>query len=226
MVEALVWVGPVFLAGSLLILERRCLGQMAVVQPLVVCLIAGWVTDTTETAIWIGVTLQLFSVSEIRRVDWALAGVVAAVSLVVAWRIGLLLSPNRPEAVALMIVATLVGVGSRYLDRRYARVDGERLKAHSPWETADPAGRVETLVRKRLLRWFVVGGLQVTVGTGACLAVLVGTRHLAGETPQETQVFAALVPAIGTAVAVGALAQRRFVILAGVSTAISCVVLL
>ena len=57
MVEALIWVGAVFSAGSLLILERRCLGQMAVVQPLVLCLVAGLVTGQQEIAIWLGIVV-------------------------------------------------------------------------------------------------------------------------------------------------------------------------
>ena len=208
MVEALIWVGVVFTAGSLLILERRCLGQMAIVQPLVLCLAAGLITGQQDTGIWLGVTLQLFSVARVRQVDWALCGIVSATALFCLERLGIGVVLGGPGAIVLTAISVIIGVGSKALDKRYARTDGERLRAHSPFAEPDPAQAIELSVRRASYRWIVVGGLEVIIGAGLAILSVVGTGFLPSKLwATGTQIFSAFVPVLGVAVAVASLAK-------------------
>ena len=149
MVEIVIYAVAVFFAGSVLLLERRCLGQMAVVQPLVVCLLAGWLTGNIMVAIWLGVSLQLLSVSPQRRIDWALAGVVAAVTLFLGDSFGIPLKTGSPSALALLLVALLMGGMARLLEKRYARIDGEIIRTASPLSEDNPVRAIESHVHGR-----------------------------------------------------------------------------
>lgn len=217
MAETLIWVAAIFFGGGILALERRCLGQMAVVQPLVVCLIAGWIGRCEEAAIWLGSSLQLFSVGQARQGDWAMSGLVVGATMVVASRLDIPLAAGGPRSCALALVAVFVGIGSRVLDRRYWRKDGERLRVTSPWLSEDVAKSVESLVRQVMIRWLFIGGIAVTLGAGISLLGVMGIdRFFAGE---QTQNFytATVVFAVCAGIALSTLARIRFVVWAGIS---------
>jgi len=223
-VEALTWTVAIFAIGSLFALERRCLGQMAVVQPLVVCLVAGLISGNTETAVWVGISLQLFSVAQMRHVNWALGGTVAAVTLITAQKLGFTISVGGPSAYAVLLVALLMGLTACAIDKAYARIDGERIRGSAPWGDEDPVNALESLVHRSILRWLLLGGAQVTVGTGLALLVLYGIGLFGAVDPSPGIPWAALVPAIGAAMAVSSLAGYRFVAWTGLSTILSLVV--
>ncbi|MCP4604380.1 MAG: hypothetical protein GY847_28300 [Proteobacteria bacterium] len=224
MVEALGWVAAIFAIGSLLILERRCLGQMAVVQPLVLCLVAGWISGNENMAIWLGVSLQLFSVTRTRQIDWALCGVISAAVILTAARFGIPLSAGGPGACLVLMVAVLTGMASRALDRKYARIDGERQRANSPWATDDPVSAVESIVRGMVVRWLVVGGIEVAIGTSLALFALYWAGQLGDTLAWQKAFWAAAIPTLGAAVAISSFARYRILAWAGVSAIVSLMV--
>ena len=124
--ETLIGAVAILAIGSVLTLERRCLGQMAIVQPLTVCLVAGWLAGN-DVGIWLGISLQLFSTATGQQVDWSLAGVIAAVSIFVATHFEIPMLPGGATANGAAMVAILAGKVSVIIERRYAQIDGERL---------------------------------------------------------------------------------------------------
>lgn len=212
MVEALIFIAALFAGGGVLVLERHCLGQMAIVQPLVVCLLAGWITGNEAVALWLGVSLQLFSLTAIRHVDWALTGTVAAAALLVAARLGVDPAPGALDTSALALVAVLVGMGSRLIEREIFRVDGKRLVRNSPLQASDPAQAVESYVHRGVMRWLFVGGAEVVAGTVAASMVLVGLGRMGWHFNGSSGSVAVAIPSLGAAVAVGSLAKYRFIV--------------
>ncbi len=221
MVATLAWFTAILVVGTLLTLERRCLGQMAVVQPLVVCLLAGWLSGLEETGIWMGISLQLFSVTQFRQIDWSFSGVVSAAVLLAAAKLGILLTAGGPGAYLVMIGGLLTGFGSRALDRRYARIDGERQRHNSPWLSDDPARTIELMVRGGIARWLVIGVLQLVVGTGLILIAVLGVGQLCSLGCSSSTICTAAVPTLGAAVAISSLKDKRFLAIACAGAAAS-----
>ena len=225
MVEILIWITAVFAVGSFLLLERRCLGQRALVQPLALCLIAGWATDNVETGLWLGVSLQLLSLAPSRVVDWALASVVAAAGLLITDHLDLPLGKGQAPTSTLLLVAVIAGLAARYIERNYARRDREKVEVRPPWRDMDPASAVEKAVYHAIYRWILVGGLEVLVSLGLALfAIKIAVFF--GETPVWlTQIVSIGVPTLGAAVLLSSLTGIRFVVWAGLSSGLSLVVL-
>jgi hypothetical protein len=222
--EILAWAGVTFVVGSALVLERRCLGQMAIVQPLVVCLIAGWLSGNETTAVWLGISLQLFSVDRAKEIDWPLAGVVSAAVLLFSKRLDIELYAGGPGALMALMAAVLVGIASRSIELGYAKIDGQYLRANSPWTSGDPVSAVESIVRKVVRRWFIIGGIEVTVGTVLALFAVL-SAELSGHKPtQLSSYIAATVLAFSAAVAASSLSKNRFLAWTWISAAISLVV--
>ena len=221
MVETLIWVAVLFAASGTLLLERRCLGQSAIVQPLVLCLLAGHFTGYESIGLWMGISLQLLSMGQGHYADWALAGVLSALSLVVCHRLDLELAVGSPSSIALITIAVLAAILARLLERRLARTDGEALRSTPPWESDNPTRAFEFLVHMRLLRGFLLGGAQGAVGlTLATGAILLLDQH----TPSSawlTILGGMSVPALGTAVALGSLSGYRFIGYAGAGMAVT-----
>jgi mannose/fructose/N-acetylgalactosamine-specific phosphotransferase system component IIC len=223
--ETLISIAAVFVIGSVFLLERRCLGQMALVQPLVVCLAAGWFTGNQEVGIWLGVSLQLLSVGPIRSIDWALSGMVAAISVFLAPGYGVpLVGAGGPSALAIAFVAIAFGMVARSIERRYARIDGEMTRGSSPWQQTDPGKAIESHVYRVIRRWFVVGGLQITVGTALALFAAWGVGSDSVQNSTVTRVCAVIVPIIGVAIAVSSFTDYRLLIWTTVSAALSLVI--
>ncbi len=222
--EILIYGIAIIAIGSLFVLERRCLGQMAIVQPLVTCLVAGWISGNETTGLWLGISLQLFSLTPLRQVNWALSGVVAAATLLMAHKLGIPIAVGGKAACSIIIVVMIVGIAARALERRYARKDGERMQRHSPWLENDPVRAVESLVHRTIARWFIVGGIEVLVGTGLALIIAYGVGSI-GDLDQSGNTAGALVvPALGAAVAASSLVEYRFLALTGLSAVVSIVV--
>ncbi len=225
MVEVLIWTPLVFVLGGMLVLERHCLGQRALIQPLTLCLAAGLIGDHVETGIWLGVTLQLFSATPTRTVDWALAGSVAAILLVVAPMEEMRIVSGDLNASILILVAVAAGWGSRVLEKWYAKTDLGRIQGHPPWKDADPISAMERAVYRATLRWLIVGGVEVTVGVGIGLAAIRVSFLVGGVSLQTAAIFATLLPTLGTAVAVSALVERCLVAWSGIAMLLSIAVL-
>ena len=219
MVEILIWGAAIFAAGSFLVLERRCLGQRALVQPLALCLIAGWVVDNPAIGLWLGVSLQLLSVAPSRNVDWAFCSAVASATLLVSEHFGIHLDVGRPETTALMLVTVAAGMVARTIERYYARQDRNAVDKHPPWQAADPARALEKTVYHATRRWFLLGGAEVIAGLGISLLAAKGASYFNDTPPWLDHLSAVALPTIGSAVAVSVLTGHRFIIWAGASTA-------
>jgi hypothetical protein len=221
LVEAIIYGLVIFVVGSVLMLERRCLGQMAFVQPLVVCLLAGWFVDNVEMGLWLGVSLQLLSNSPMRRFNWALCGVVGALTLMVAAKQGIGLTVGSPNALALVVVVLWVGAMARILERRYARRDGERIRTASPLLENDAVTAIESHVYRVIVRYFFVGGFQTVIGTGLALLAVVGLASVGQMPPAMVTIFAVFVPVLGAAVALSSLVEFRFFVWTGISATVA-----
>lgn len=224
MVEILAWICLTFVVGSALVLERRCLGQMAVVQPLVVCLIAGWISGYHGVALWMGISLQLFSVDRAKEIDWPLAGVVSGAVLLISNRLGIVLVPGGPGALMALMASVLMGIASRSIELNYARKDGQYLREKSPWGSSDPVSSVESIVRKVVGRWIVIGGIEVTLGSALAFLVVLSVEFSNLKQTMLSPYAAALVIAFAAAVAASSLSKNRYLLWTGVSAAISWVV--
>ena len=225
MVEALIWSAAIVAIGGVLVLERRCLGQMALVQPLALCLLAGWYTGDTATAVWLGVSIQLLSMAPGNQADWALAGVICAVAILLGERLGLAFHPAGPAASAVIVVAVLVAIGARTAERWLARFDGARLRLHSPWSAARPEAALGSRVRRAVLRNLTIGGLEAAAGSGAALGVMHALDRYAQPGSPWDQICLIAVPTVGVAVAVGALSGFRYVAVTAATMALSWAVL-
>lgn len=228
MVEALVAIPVVFFLGALLLLERRCLGQIAFVQPIVLCGLVGFATGNEETGIWIGVSLQLLSVGQGHYADWALAGFAGAASLWISTEVfSLPCAPGTPGSVALVGTAVASGIMARMVELRFARTDGVVVRSRPPWDEVNTARELETLAHRRVLRGGLHGGVESLVATSIATLAIWGSSFLgAPGTIQET-ITRLAVPSIGMAVALGSLAGYRFVgyAAAGLASVVAIMVL-
>jgi mannose/fructose/N-acetylgalactosamine-specific phosphotransferase system component IIC len=221
--EILIWVIGVFVAGSLLVLERRCLGQRALVQPLALCLLVGWLVDEIQTGLWVGVTLQLLSVTPARTVDWALTGAVGAITIMVASRLDIAIAVGSIEASFLVLIAVLLGMMARLVERVFARVDTVTIMSHSPWQETSPASAVERVVYRAIGRWLIMGGLEVVGGVAVALMGVIGASFVRPPGPWINAASQVALPAFGLAVVVSALAEYRLIALSCMSMGLSIV---
>jgi mannose/fructose/N-acetylgalactosamine-specific phosphotransferase system component IIC len=225
-VEVIIWAAAVFTVGGLLVLERHCLGQRALIQPLTLCLAAGLLSDHVETGIWLGVTMQLLSATPTRTVDWALSGAVAAILLVVAPRLGMKIVTGDLNSSSLLLVAVCAGFASRILEKWYAKTDLGRIQNRPPWKEADPIPALERAVYRATVRWFIVGGIEVTIGVGIGLAAIRASYIIGGVSAQTAAICAVMLPTLGTAVVISALVERRLIVWSGISMGLSIAALL
>jgi hypothetical protein len=210
-----------FVAGGALVLERRCLGQMAIVQPLVVCLLAGWLSGRETTGLWVGISLQLFSTDRSREIDWPLSGVIAAAVVLFSKLLGISFEPGEPGALTVLMASVLAGLASRSMERKYAKADGEQLRSSSPWTSSDPVQAIEKLVRRVVIRWILIGGLEVVIGTSIALFWLFIVSQLGLKNAYLSSIIAAATLAFAAGVALSSISKKRFVAWAGLSMAIS-----
>ncbi len=219
--EILIWISLVFASGSVLLLERHCLGQRALVQPLVMCLLVGLVTENLEIALWLGVTLQLLSVSPIRAVDWSLAGAVSAMTLALASRLGANLEVGGPSGSLLIMLSIVAGTFARSVECAYARKDSARVRTNSPWSLENPAWAVERIVYRAITRWIIVGGVEALLGVGLSILFIMAASFLPPSEGWVLTVSAVGCPIFGVAVAISALSETRFFAWSGISMGLS-----
>ena len=226
MVEVLIWAAGIFFLGGALVLERHCLGQRALVQPLSLCLVAGLLSDHVETGIWLGVTLQLLSLAPTRSVDWALSGAVASILLaVVPHKLGITVVSGDLDSTLIAFVAVVGGVISRRVEGWYARTDWGKIQGRPPWKASDPVKAMEHTVYRAILRWLAVGGIEVSLGVGVGLAAMIGAQSFGPNPEWLTKACATALPTFGVAVVASALVEYRFIAWSGISMGFSILLL-
>ncbi|MBW2277778.1 MAG: PTS sugar transporter subunit IIC [Deltaproteobacteria bacterium] len=217
--QALIWAAAAFVAGGVLNLERRCLGQMALAQPLVLCAIAGLLSGQPEAGVWIGICLQLMAHGHARDADWPLAGSGAALALLYCPALDLRLGPGDPGALIAVVVPVAAALGAQLIERRLSRKDGAAIRLDPPWDADQPAEALERLMRGRLLRGVVLGGAEtLAVGAISLLGVVAIGDWGGGGDGWRTLVQVS-VPAVAAAVALGSLADYRLLALTGLGLA-------
>jgi hypothetical protein len=224
MVEALIWIAAVFCAGGLLTLERRCLGQMAIVQPLPLCVAAGFLSGLEGPGVWLGIVLQLYSMVPRDQADWPASGAIGGAALLLLHRLGIPVAPGDPVFCAVAAVASAAGFVSRAVERRSARLDGEAIRSCSPWTADDPVLASAALVRRMIAKRIWAGGAAVVTGTALALLAASGAQALGSPAPDLARLGAAMAVVFGSAVAMSCIAGPRHMALAAATFAVAWVV--
>lgn len=220
--------------GAAINLDRKSAFQIMVSQPLVLVPLMGLVFDSLQTALHVGIILQLLWMSSllvgasVPPNETIAAAVIGGIVLLYERHVATPL-PNAGPDVAMQGLAILIGAPfaqlGRHLDIRLER--GHLALAHRADEAAR-AGEPKALSRLPLLaimRTFVAGILIIAAGLTVGLALLAGTRPNLTP-PIETTLIVIrlyLIPALGVAVALSAVRRSRAVALAAVSLAVGSV---
>jgi len=201
----------VFAVGGFAVLERRCLGQVAFAQPLVVCALGGAAGGQLEAGIWLGLSLQLLALVPGQTADFALASVVTGLSLALLSRFAPgNLTAGQPAALALAAVALLCGIVGRWVESRWSIRDGARLRQRSLWDADRPERALGREVWWVALRAFLVGGVAATGGVATAIFLVVMLLPVGADASGlVVSARQLLLPLIGAAAAVGVLAERR-----------------
>ena len=223
MVQGLIIFSAVFFTGAMLLLERRCLGKPAVVQPLVLCLITGLLLDEVETCLWLGISLQLLSMGQSHYCNWVLASISAAGGVAVLRMYDLHIGPGATATVALLSSGILVGILFDYWDRRVNlhRSEAEQ-KGMNIWKTEQGGDEFAALIHRKIFTGFLFGGAQSILGVG----IVVGATYLmvvfVGQSdPDVARVVALIVPLFGATVTLGSLSSSAFPFYALIGVAVS-----
>ncbi|MBN2527781.1 MAG: hypothetical protein JXR76_15435 [Deltaproteobacteria bacterium] len=223
MVQALSIFAAVFVVGAMLLLERRCLGKPAVVQPLVLCLIAGLLQGESTTGLWLGISLQLLSMGQSHYCNWVLAAITAGGSVAILGAYDILLVPGAPAAVALLLVSILVGIVFDFIDRKLSFSRGNSVIAGADIWKSESGEEFSRLIYRMVFRGFLFGGMQSMLGVGLASALGYAMTVLTSVQPHlfVQQIVALLVPLFGVSVTLGSLSGRVFPFYAFIGVAVS-----
>lgn len=195
--------------GGVIALERRCLGQMALAQPLLLCVVAGWFSSQPELGLWLGLSLQLFSLLPRRGLDWSSAGLCASVTMYLCPSLGVEMAVGSPSSVVVLLVAASSILITSVLDRAIASNHALRLERAAPWSQDDARSQVVRFVHGALWRQWLFGSIALTVYTALALflAALLSAAPVAA--PWTVELAAVGAPLLAMAVALGSMAQPR-----------------
>jgi len=206
-----------FFVGGALLLERRCIGQMAFVQPMAIVLLAGLIVDQPIPGLWFGVTLQLLSTGQTHYCNWVLAALVAGASIIGLNTQGILILPGSIQSIVILVMGVLLGIVTDQLDKWQARKDNEALKDPALWHAGETTEPFVRLVHRRILRSFIISGLQSMVAVGAtCAAAYLAHRYLHTSATMQSVMLVAI-PSFGVAATLTSLVGMRFSAYAGIS---------
>jgi hypothetical protein len=210
-----------FFVGGILMLERRCVGQMAFVQPMAIVLIAGMFIDQPVPALWFGVTLQLLSTGQTHYCNWVLAAVAAGTAMVALHAEGIAIVPGSVPSLGILVSSTLLGIASDQLDKWQARKDNTTqvvpAGAH-PEETIEPFVR---LIHRRIVRSFFISGLQSVVAVSVtCATGILAHRLFPVSHAMVQSIMLMAIPSFGVVAVLTSLVGMRFTFFAAVSAVV------
>jgi hypothetical protein len=228
MVQALITFLAVYVGGAALLLERRCLGKPAVVQPLVLCLIAGLSLDDAMVGLWLGVSLQLLSMGQSHYCNWVLSSIGAAGAMVILNDYNVHLSPGDPAIMGVLVMSVLVGIVFDFMDRKLnlSRSASEQ-RGMNIWRSDHSGDEFSRLIYRRVLRGFLFAGVQSMLGVGLVFLAgyFLGTSDSIQAGPEVRKAVALVVPLFGVSVTLGSLSGRLFPFYALVGVAVSAAVM-
>jgi len=209
--------------GSILLLEQRCLGKVAFVQPLILCCLAGMATGQMEAGLWFGISLQLLSIGQSHYGNWALAGIITASSLVALHLQGLGSLPGNPDSLVLLCCAVLAGILADTVEKTLAARSARPMTTIPLWQSPDSFDAFHRLIRRRVLRGFLFGGLQCLLGTAMAAALTLISMDRVTVNPHLRTAVIIFVPLFGAAVTMGAMSRKRFPLTALIGIAVLAV---
>ena len=220
MVQILIIIIVIFLAGAILLLERRCLGKSAFVQPLVLCLIAGIVMGDEQTGLWFAVSLQLLSIGQSHYCNWSLAGTITGGALITLHFYGIHVPPGHPESLVLLSSAILFSILAEIVGRNMANRIAVPLRSMDLWKSAESFSAFSRIIYSQIRRGFIFGGLQSLFGTAVSvlLVTLIHARIPVNESVSRAVLMT--IPAFGAAVTLGAMSGKRYPVFASVGVAV------
>lgn len=221
--QILIIAGGVFLLGAVLLLERRCLGKTAFVQPLVLCLLAGIIFDVEDIGLWFGISLQLLSIGQSHYCNWVLASIISSASLVVLSHFGIDVVPGDPTSMVILCTGILLGIFADALERKLHRNAVVEMQGTTLWKSEDGIEAFARLIYRRIFVGFLYGGVQSMVGVAlaTALAYVVYVKislHLPVAMPA---IVAMIVPTFGVAITLGSLSGRRYPFFAGIGVLVT-----
>jgi len=196
--------------GSILLLEQRCLGKVAFVQPLILCCLAGMATGQTEAGLWFGISLQLLSIGQGHYGNWALAGIITASSLVALQLQGLYSQPGNPDSLVLLCCAVLAGILADTAEKTLTAKSARPMTTVPLWQSPDSFDAFHRLIRRRVLRGFLFGGLQALLGTAMAVSLTLVSMDRVAVDPGIRTAVVISVPLFGAAVTMGAMSRKRY----------------
>lgn len=206
--EAIVLFG----VGGVIALERRCLGQMALAQPLLLCWLSGWISGQAEAGLWLGTCLQLFSLLPRRGLDWASAGLVAASALYLSPRLGFSIEVGAPTSVVLLLISAISILFTSEIERGMSRYHARQLAKVAPWQHEDPRQEVERFVRSALWRWWAVGTEVLALYTAVTLGAAALLSRIPVPSSWTSEIAAVGAPTLAMAVGLGSMARPRLLV--------------
>ncbi|MBN2340238.1 MAG: PTS sugar transporter subunit IIC [Deltaproteobacteria bacterium] len=223
MVQIVTIVAVVFILGAILLLERRCLGKTALVQPLVLCLLAGIISGEETTGIWLGISLQLLSIGQGHYCNWVYASIAASGAFVVLGLYDVRFGPGTLASIALVLVSILLGIISDSAERRLLRGENAAPPDAELWRSEQGVEAFASLIYRRVLRGFLLGGVQSVLGVALAtgLAYVVAEKTIIQLNPLMPVAVAIAIPIFGVAVTLGSLSGRAYPFYAGIGVLFS-----
>lgn len=212
MVQSLTIAVLVFFVGAALLLERRCLGKTALVQPLVLCLLGGLLSGEEGICLWLGVSLQLLSIGQSHYCNWVLVSIVSTGAVIVLNTKNIHIEPGTLTSMVLVCTSILIGIFSDWVERKWNRGALAGSKDMSLWRSEKGVDAFATLIYRRVLRGFVFGGLQSIVGVSLAtiFAYVAEEKVSLALNPAVPGIVVIAVPIFGVAVTLGSLSGRRY----------------
>ena len=223
MVQALTIFSAVFVVGALLLLERRCLGKPAVVQPLVLCLLTGVLTDEVDTGLWLGISLQLLSMGQSHYCNWVLASISAAGGIAVLSLYDIHLAPGSSAVVAILCASILVGIIFDIIDRKINLSRSVSLqRGVDIWKSDKGGAEFTSLIYRNVVRGFLFAGSQSLLGVGVVSVCGYLLFNYTSPSPLAVMRIVALaIPLFGVSVTLGSLSGSLFPLYALIGVAVS-----
>ncbi len=220
MVEAVIIGIVLFVAGAVLLLERKALGKLAFVQPLVLCLIAGMIVNEEETALWIGISIQLLSIGQSHYCNWALVAVINSASLIILKHYGISIDPGSADSMVLITSSILTGIMFDSFINKLSHKHDIPMRSNPLWHNAESFNDFKKVIQKSIVKGLILGGLSTVAGVAISTLLTIGTNGRINVNSTVTQVVLIVVPLFGISITMASMTLKRYSVLASLGLAL------